>query len=124
MISIRSVSRKRILFITLSCVVLSAIVVLSLLPDGDKSALHTKGRLHSPAHVFLFGLVAYAVGRISQSGRTRIVVFVCVLLFGLGIEVAEHLAYRAALEWKDVLVDSAGVLVGTVVAFVSASTEN
>jgi hypothetical protein len=121
--SIRSSNRRQTLFITLACVVLPAIVVLSLLPNGDKSALHTKGRLHSPAHVLLFGLVAYAAGRISQSARTRIVVFVGVVFFGLGIEVAEHLTYHAALEWKDVLVDSAGVLVGTVIALVSASTE-
>jgi hypothetical protein len=96
-------------------------VVLSLLPNGDKTALHTKGRLHSPAHVLLFGLVAYAAGRISQSARTRVVVFIGVLLFGFGIELAEHFTYRAALEWKDVLIDSAGVLVGTVIAFVSAN---
>jgi VanZ family protein len=97
--------------------------VLSLLPNRDKTALHTTGRLHSPAHALLFGLVAYASARISQSARTRVVVFVGVLLFGFGIELAEHFTYRAALEWKDVLVDSAGVLVGTVIAIVSAPTE-
>ncbi len=120
---IRSSNRRRTLFITLACVGLPAILVLSLLPNGDKTALHTKGRLHSPAHALLFGLVAYAAGRISQSARARIVVFVGVLLFGFGIELTEHFSYRAALEWKDVLVDSAGVLVGTAIALIGAPTE-
>ena len=44
-------------------------------------------------------------------------------LFGFGVELAEHLTYKTALEWKDVLVDFAGVFAGTLIAFVGASTE-
>jgi len=94
-----------------------------MLPIGDKSALHTRGRFHSLGHFLVFGLVAYVAGRTSRSVQTRIFLFVGVVLFGFGIELAEHLIYQAALEWTDVLVDAAGVLVGTLIAFVGSPAE-
>ena len=97
--------------------------MLSLLPSGDKSALHTRGRFHSLGHFLIFGLVAYVAGRTTRSIQTRILLFGGVVLFGFGVELAEHLTYKAALEWTDVLVDFVGVLVGTLIAFVGASTE-
>ena len=54
---------------------------------------------------------------------SSILLFAGVVLFGFGIELAEHLIYQAALEWTDVLVDAAGVLVGTLIAFVGSPAE-
>jgi hypothetical protein len=124
LISIRSSIKERTLFIALACVAFPAIVVLSLLPNGDKTALHTKGRFHSLGHFVIFGLLAYAAGRTTRSVQARIFLFFGVLLFGFGVELAEHLAYKAGLEWRDVLVDFAGVFAGTLIAFVGASTED
>jgi hypothetical protein len=105
------------------CVVFPATVVLSLLPNGDKTALHTQGRFHSLGHFVIFGLLAYAAGRTTRSVQARIFLFMGVLLFGFGVELAENLAYKAGLEWKDVLVDFLGVLAGTLIAFVGSSIE-
>ncbi|WP_433975328.1 hypothetical protein [Tunturiibacter lichenicola] len=107
----------------LACFVFPATVVLSLLPNGEKTALHTKGRFHSVGHFVIFGLLAYAAGRTTRSVQARIFLFAGVLLFGFGVELAEHLTYKAALEWTDVLIDFLGVLVGTLIAFLGASSE-
>jgi hypothetical protein len=121
LIPVRNASRERAFFIAAACIAFPAVVVLSLLPNGDKAVLHTRGRLHSLGHFFIFGLVAYVAGRTSQSVRSRILLFAVVVLFGFGVELAEHLTYLAALEWKDVLLDSAGVIVGTLIAFAGTS---
>jgi hypothetical protein len=123
LISIRNANKERTFFVALACVAFPAVVVLSLLPNGDKSALHTRGRFHSPGHFVIFGLLAYAAGRTTRSIQTRILLFLGVSLFGFGVELAEHLTYKAVLEWKDVLIDFAGVFVGTLIAFVGTSTE-
>jgi hypothetical protein len=123
LISIRNSNKERTFFIALACVAIPAIVVLSLLPNGGKTALHTKGRFHSLGHVVIFGFLAYAAGRTTRSVRARIFLFFGVALFGFGVELAEHLAYKAGLEWRDVLIDFAGVFVGTLIAFVGSSTE-
>jgi hypothetical protein len=49
----------------------------------------------------------------------RILVFIGSLLFGLGIESAEHLVYHNLLEWKDVLVDALGVIAGTLIGILA-----
>jgi hypothetical protein len=123
LIPIRNSTKERVFFIAAACIAFLAIVVLSMLPIGDKSALHTRGRFHSLGHFLIFGLFAYAAGRTSRSVQTRIFLFVSVVLFGFGVELAEHLTYLAALEWKDVLVDSAGVIVGTLIAFASTPAQ-
>jgi hypothetical protein len=123
LISIRSSNKERIFFIALACVVFPATVVLSLLPNGEKTALHTKGRFHSLGHFMIFGLLAYAAGRTTRSVQARIFLFFGVLLFGFGVELAEHLTYMAALEWRDVLIDFGGVFVGTLIAFLGASSD-
>jgi hypothetical protein len=120
LIPIRNVNKDRIFFIAIACIAFPAIVVLSMLPIGDKSALHTRGRFHSLGHFLIFGLVAYVAGRTSRSVQTRIFLFVGVVLFGFAIELAEHLIYQAAFEWTDVMVDAAGVLVGTLIALVGS----
>jgi hypothetical protein len=123
LIPIRNSDKDRIVFIAIACIAFPAIVVLSMLPIGDKIALHTRGRFHSLGHFVAFGVVAYVAGRTSRSVQIRIMLFVGVLLFGFGVELAEHLTYQAAFEWTDVLIDAAGVLVGTLIAFVGTPAE-
>lgn len=59
----------------------------------------------------------------ANSLRARLLLFAGSLVFGLGIEFAEHLVYRSPLEWKDVLVDAMGVVGGTLIATLSESRE-
>ena len=111
-------NRKRAIFAALACVVVLAVTILSFLPGREKHALHTTGRFHSFGHLLAFSIVALLAVRISRSVLVRILVFIGSLLFGFGIESAEHL-----LEWKDVLVDAFGVIGGTLIGLLTAPKE-
>ena len=116
-------NRKRAIFAALACVVVLAVTILSFLPGRDKHALHTTGRFHSFGHLLAFSIVALLAIKISRSVLARILVFIGSLLFGFGIESAEHLVYHNLLEWKDVLVDALGVIGGTLIGLLTAPKE-
>ena len=109
--------------LALVCVVVAAVAIVSFLPGADKRALHTTGRLHSLGHLVAFSVVGYVAGRTTRSLWVRVLVFIGALIFGLGIEIAEHLVYHIAVEWKDVLVDAVGVVGGTLFALAIAKTQ-
>jgi hypothetical protein len=104
----------------LACIAGLALTILSFLPGKDKHALHTTGRFHSLGHFLAFGIVALLSIRASRSLLIRILVFICSLLFGFGIELAEHLVYHNLLEWKDVSFDALGVIGGTLIGLLTA----
>ena len=112
-------NRERKIFIALACLVVPAIAILSFLPGHDKHLLHTRGKYHSWGHFLAFSAVGYVAARMAGSPRTRALLFIGAVIFGFGIEFAEHLIFRGALEWKDVLIDAAGVIGGTLLALVS-----
>lgn len=99
------------------------ILLLSFLPEADKTVLHTRGRFHSVGHLVLFAAVGYVVTRSSRSLRTRVLLAAGALLFGFGIEFVECLDYHNPLEWMDVMIDGAGVIAGTLATFASAPAE-
>jgi len=116
---IRNTRKQRNIYTALACVVFPAVVLVSFLPDKDKHLLHTRGRFHSLGHFVVFCVVAYVASRSARSLQARLVVFGASLVLGFGIEVAEHLVFHAAMEWKDVLADAAGVIGGTLIAILS-----
>ena len=71
-----------------------------------------------------FAAVSFVVARAARSLRSRVLLFVGSLVLGYGIELAEHLVFQAPLEWKDVLVDAAGVIAGTLFAIASLGFED
>jgi hypothetical protein len=85
--------------------------------------LHTRGRFHSWGHLIVFFLVAYILARTTQSLRGRILIFLGSLVLGFGIEAGERLVFGSHMEWKDVLVDAAGVIGGTLLAIFTAPVE-
>jgi VanZ family protein len=110
--------------ILLACFVLTGVSFVSFLPVAGKRALHTEGRLHAGLHFVVFSVVGFVVFRAARSRAARIAAFAGAVLFGLAIEVGEHLVYRGDMEWKDVLVDTIGVVVGTLLAMVSAPRQS
>jgi hypothetical protein len=119
----RNSGRERIAFLALGCVLVGAIAFVSFLPIEDKYLLHTRGRFHFWGHLLVFFVVAYVAVRISRSTYARVLFFLGSLAFGVGIEVGEHFAFGSVLEWKDVLVDSLGVVGGALIAVVSTPKE-
>jgi hypothetical protein len=115
----RNPEKRRNPFVVLACVLFPALILLSFLSPGEKSALHTTGRFHISGHLLAFTVLAYIVARTSRSVRVRMALFLACLLCGVAIEVGEHLVYRSTLEWIDMLADGGGVLIGTVLALLS-----
>jgi uncharacterized membrane protein len=108
--------------ISLAAIVIVAVTIVSFLPGADKHVLHTSGRLHSWGHLIVFSVVGYVANRTSHSFWLRVLVFMGSVIFGLGIEVGEHLVFHAGVEWKDVLVDALGVVAGTLFALAISQT--
>ncbi|WP_263359327.1 hypothetical protein [Acidicapsa ligni] len=115
--------RERTISIVLACLVVTGIAVVSFLPGDGKEVLHTRGRFHSWGHLIAFGIVAFPLARLARSTRARLLLFAAALIFGFGIEFAEHAIYHSVLEWKDILVDAIGVTCGTLMALVTAPRE-
>ena len=92
------------------------LAVLSFLPLRDKLALHTKGRFHDGGHVLAFGVLALTLLQAARSARMRWLLLGGVLLFGWGIETAQHLAYGEPLERGDIWLDAAGAILGALLA--------
>ena len=98
----------------------ACVAFVSFLPVRGKRALHTEGRLHVSLHLAVFALVSFVAFHAARSRAARIAAFAGAVLFGFLIEEGEHLIYGGAMEWKDVLTDTMGVIVGTLLAVLSA----
>jgi hypothetical protein len=98
--------------ILLACAVLAGVSFVSFLPVAGKRALHTEGRLHAGLHFVAFSVVGFVVFRAARSRAARIAAFAGAVLFGLAIEEGEHLVFQGGMEWKDVLLDTIGVIIG------------
>ena len=115
--------RQRNFFLALACIVVPGIALFSFLPGKAKSVLHTRGRFHSWGHLIVFLCLSYIVARTALSLRGRILLFLASLVLGFGIEAGERLVFGSHMEWKDVLVDAAGVIGGTLLAIFTAPVE-
>jgi len=104
-------------------IALSTLVALitftSFLPMADKHALHTRGRFHPLGHLLAFASIGFGAAMTPRTFRGRIVLILCALALGFGIEVAEHLVFKISLEWPDVFMDSMGVFSGVLAALLS-----
>ncbi|MCU1322630.1 MAG: hypothetical protein JWM43_2279 [Acidobacteriaceae bacterium] len=116
----RRSQRESLIFIPLACLAALAVAAVSFLPSEDKQTLHTRGHYHSWGHLLAFTVIGYITSRTSRSTPVRIVLFLGCIAFGFGIEYAEAVAFHGAMEWKDILVDTLGVVCGTFAATVTA----
>ena len=113
---LRPPTRSKLLFAVSAVVLVIAILVLSFLPKADKHVLHTRGRFHSWGHLLAFMVVGFLLRSSARSLYGRLLLFVGALGFGVLIEFGEHVTFHSPMEWKDVFVDSLGVICGTLVA--------
>lgn len=115
----RKIKKNQGTSIAFASAVVAAVAAVSFLPGHDKHRLHTSGRYHSWGHLLAFCAVSFVVARTTHSRSARILLFAGSLVLGLAIEYGEHAVYHNSLEWKDVLVDSLGVVCGTLLAIVT-----
>ena len=104
------------LFLAVASILIPAITLLSFLPGSSKAKLHTHGRYHSWGHLLIFCVIGFVMTRAARTERMRMWLFVAAMLFGFGIEIAEHFVFKSPLEWKDVFMDVTGVVGGTLMA--------
>jgi hypothetical protein len=113
---------KRGWILVCALLLMLAVAGLSALPTQDKFALHTQGRLHPWLHLLTFavltGLLVFAV----RSSGLRMLVVLVMIGFGYGTEFLEHLLDTWPVESTDVLLDAAGVLLGTAVGALSRTS--
>ena len=100
---------------------LGSLLLVSFLPLRYKQALHTRGYLHSPAHLIGFALLAYLALKVTHtlSQRSFAVFFLAIL--AVGIEVSQHRQIAEPMEWGDVLLDLAGLVLGCVLVLTERS---
>ncbi len=106
------------------CFAAALLIALSFLPVQEKVLLHTRGKYHFWAHGLAFGLLACASISLVRSRGARLGFFFGLLLLGLGIEWGQHRLYHEPLERSDVLADSAGVVMGAVLALAAEEQRN
>ncbi len=110
--------RRAILSTALAILVIAGVAVVSFLPGSGKRMLHTRGRFHAHSwgHLLAFFAVSFTVVRIPATRTRRILFALGAILFGFLIEFGEHAIFLNPIEWKDVLVDTIGVVAGTTLA--------
>ncbi len=79
------------------------------------------------AHIILFAIMVIlwgmAMGKNYPTSRSTlgslILIGVCVILYGVGMELIQRFfIYNRSFEWKDILADSAGALMGVLIGWV------
>ncbi|SRR5579871_2780564 len=99
----------------MSAVVLGAIAVLSVLPEPWKSRTATHGRIHDCAHILAF-LIAFLLVTRKLRYPTRVVLAaILLLLFGAFLEFLQTRLYGNPFEYKDLVTNAAGLIIGLVV---------
>jgi hypothetical protein len=63
-------------------------------------------------HVLYFGILTLLANALRSRHRWWIWTALACWLFGVGLEVLQHLIYRTALEWGDIRDDGIGVVLG------------
>ena len=100
----------------LACLLLLTITALCLLPTGVKHALHTQGSLHPWLHLIAFASLSFLCVRALPAPGFRLFILLAMVAFGWGTEFAESLRDGWPVETRDVLTDTAAVLLGWLAA--------
>jgi cyanate permease len=100
----------------LTCVWIVMLTGLSFLPAQFKQDLHTQGRLHLWGHWLAFVITAFLLVNNTRSLGYRLLLLMSALVFGYSIEITQHLVFQIELERMDMLMDSLGIVSGSLLA--------
>ncbi len=95
------------------------VFALSLAPLSIKMELHTTGRMHSLGHFVVFAITAFLLCWKAVGLQAKLPRLLAAVVFGLASEGLEKVAYHPRFEWRDVFVDTAGVLAGFLAAVIA-----
>jgi glycopeptide antibiotics resistance protein len=91
---------------------LALVVALSLIPLPFKVELGTTGSFHKAGHFAIFFVTAALLCWNTAKLHLKLLQAVLAVVLAMTLEWLEVIFYHAAFEWKDVFVDSCGVLLG------------
>ncbi len=97
------------------------VVGLSLIPLPLKIQLGTTGNYHRLGHFAIFFVTAFLLCWKAGNLRAKLFRAAAVIVLGVVLEWLELFFYHASFEWKDVLSDTGGILLG-VCAVIIAET--
>ena len=99
----------------LTTALLLALVIgcASVMPPELKQSLHTQGPLHPWLHLLSFAALAFLLLRTTRSLVLRVILAVALYLFGFATEARESHNDGWPIERRDVLTDTAGVVLGS-----------
>ncbi len=104
---------KRVQLIDRWTLIWAALVaVISLMPQKFKSRLGTAGIFHGWAHGLVFAITAILVCRRNASFPSQVWRGGIVLMFAAIIEYLQHALYGNSFEWRDLITDGAGIVMG------------
>jgi VanZ family protein len=89
----------------------AAVVVASLVPESWKARLHVTGSLHLPLHFAVFAFSGLLALCFSASMWNQICRCLAVVTLACILEVMQGLLSGKSIEWIDVVVDIAGILI-------------
>jgi hypothetical protein len=92
-------------------ILLLVLAALSFAPSAVKAALHTRGPMHSMAHVSLFAAMGVSLGR-----SRRWAALAALVLVAFSTEWLQAHCYFIALEWADIACDTLGAVAGCFLA--------
>jgi len=99
------------------------VLAISLAPLPIKRELHTTGRMHAAGHFVVFAITAFLLCWKAVGLQAKLPRLVAAVVFALVSEALEKLVYHPQFEWRDVILDTAGVLAGFIAAtFAQRST--
>jgi hypothetical protein len=86
----------------------AALTILSLQSRRPRIVGHSSS-LHGLFHIFAFGTLCILAAREVSGRRWELWIALGCFLFGVGIEVAQHLLGSHQMEWDDVMNDGIGI---------------
>ncbi len=92
------------------------IAILALLPPAHRLNLHSHEAVHQGAHIAAFAVASFFVFRGTRAPQTHLWLAGLLLLLAAGTEAGEHLLFHSAMEYNDVISDTAGLFFGAFAA--------
>lgn len=94
---------------------LAFVTAISVMPLKLKYRVGTTGVLHNPGHFLVFLITSILVCKGAVNPISRLFRWAGVCCFAVTMEILEWYLYHNRMEWRDVLVDFSGTVLGLAV---------
>jgi|GEM_PF-1493969 len=108
-----SISKSVLIWNILSVLILGGMIFFSLNPTYFIKHIISRVPYSDPAmHIFSFGILMFCYCQAWKQNKIRMILAVCLLLFGLGLEILQVTLWGGAFEIEDSFANILGVGLG------------